>query len=202
MITFKQFISEAAQEHHASVIPLVGFSPISHMGHAKDLGGSLNKLPGRKLVGMSNKADAFTPEERSHILKKQWGKEVDVHHTTSGGDTIGKAFHDLPKSGKKHLHILVGHDRKGFAEGLKKSLEDGKIKEMKGKKWDSITIHHPEDTDRSHGMSGTNMRAAAHSGNHEEFHRHLGSMFSKEEARGVEDKVKKAIDSGAIKLKR
>jgi len=190
-------------EHHASVIPLVGFSPISHMGHAHDLGGAMKKLPGKKHVGISQKADVFSPEERSHIMKKQWGqKDVNHHFTKSGGDTIGHAYHSLPKDGKKHLHILVGADRTEMAHGLKKSLEAGKIPEMNGHKWDSIHIHTPEDSDRKHGMSGTNLRTAAATGNHEEFHRHLGHMFSKDEAHKIHDKVKEAIISKKIKIKR
>lgn len=190
-------------EHHASVIPLVGFSPISHMGHAHDLGGAMKKLPGKKHVGISQKADVFSPEERSHIMKKQWGqKDVNHHFTKSGGDTIGHAYHSLPKDGKKHLHILVGGDRTEFAHGLKKSLEAGKIPEMNGHKWDSIHIHTPEDSDRKHGMSGTNLRTSAVNGDHEEFHRHLGHAFSKSEADSIREKVKGAILSKKLKIKR
>ena len=38
MKSFLSFIIENEEVHHASVIPLTGFSPISHMGHAQDLG--------------------------------------------------------------------------------------------------------------------------------------------------------------------
>ena len=35
-------LNESEQEtHHTSVVPITGFVPISHMGHAKDLGGTL-----------------------------------------------------------------------------------------------------------------------------------------------------------------
>lgn len=190
-------------EHHASVIPLVGFSPISHMGHAHDLGGAMKKLPGKKHIGISQKDDVFSPEERSHIMKKQWGQEgVNHHFTKSGGDTIGHAYHSLPEGGKKHLHILVGGDRVEMAHGLKKSLEAGKIPEMNSHKWDSIHIHTPEDSNRKHGMSGTNLRSAAVTDDHEEFHRHLGHAFSKDEAEGIRQKVKSAIVSKKIKIKR
>jgi hypothetical protein len=46
------------------------------------------------------------------------------------------------------------------------------------------------------------MRKAAHEGNSAEFHRHLGDMFSKDEAKSLESKVKEHIASGAVKLKR
>jgi hypothetical protein len=173
------------------------------MGHAADLGGALSKLPGTKHVGISNKADAFTPEERKGILERQWGKnKVTVHPISGAGESIRKAHDSLKGPGKKVLHILVGHDRKSFAEGLKKSLEDGKVKEMEGRKFDEIHIHHPEDTERSHGMSGTKMRAAANTGDKEEFHKHLGSMFSKPESNKIMNRVKAGIASGKIALKR
>lgn len=196
------------EEHHVSAIPLVGFSPISHMGHAHDLGGSLKKLPGKKHIGISKKADVFSPEERKHILHKQWNSEgtktpVHVHLAGSAGETVRHAYDSIKdKKGKKVLHLLVGHDRKDFAHNLKKSLEAGKISEMEGHKFDEIHVHHPEDSERSHGMSGTNMRAAAHSGDFETFHKHLGHAFSKDEAHKVMAKVKEGIDSKKIKLKR
>ena len=205
MKKFYDFIveKESEDEHHASVIPLTGFSPISHMGHAKDLGSELKTLPGKKHIGISSKSELYTDKERGDILHKQWGdKDMKHHIVKSGGETIAKAFHSLPKNGKKHLHILVGHDRKDFAHGLKKSLDAGKIKEMGDHKWDSITIHHPKDSNRSHGMSGTNMRNAAEKGNVKEFHRHLGNMFTADEAKKHMQKFKSGIASGQIKVKR
>lgn len=208
MKSFKEFLTQIKEEqesevHHASVIPLVGYSPISHGGHAIDMGSALAKLPGQKHVGMSSKADVYSPEERSEIMKRQWQiPGIQTHSTNSGGDTIGRAFHNLPKTGKKVLHLLVGHDRVGFAEGLKKSLEAGKIKEMDGHSWDEIHIHTPEDTNRSHGMSGTKMRTAVANNDFDEFHRHLGSMFSKDEAKQHFNRIKAALDSGQLKVKR
>lgn len=189
--------------HHTSVIPLVGFSPISHMGHAQDLGGAMSKLPGKKHIGISGKSDAFSPEERSSIMKRQW-KQPDVEHhvVKSGGETVARAFHSLPKTGKKVLHLLVGADRRDFAHGLKKSLEAGKVKEMGDHKFDEIHVHEPEDSERSHGMSGTKMRTAAAAGSTQTFHKHLGTMFSKDEAINIMKKVKSGIASGAVKVKR
>lgn len=189
-------------DHHTSVIPMVGFSPISHMGHAADLGGTLSRLPGTKHVGISGKSDVFTADERKDILSRQWGKqEQQVHIVKGAGETVRRAYDFLPK-GRKHLHILVGHDRRGFAEGLKSSLEAGKIKEMGDKKFHSVTLHYPEDSDRSHGMSGTNMRQAAGSGDVDEVHRHLGPSFSRQEAQSITKRMKGAIDSGKLKLVR
>lgn len=206
MISFREFyklVTESTEEHHASVIPLVGFSPFSHMGHAADLGGALSKLPGSKHIGISTKADVYTPEERADILKRQWNQEdLTAHPVKSGGDTIARAYSALPSTGQRHLHILVGADRLDFANGLKKSLEEGKIKEMGDNRWDSITVHTPEDMNREHGMSGTNMRAAVSSGDFDTFYKHLGSMFSRKEAQEHFNRIKSALDSGQIKVKR
>ena len=194
---------EAAPEHHTSMIPLTGFSPISHMGHALDLGTAIRKLPGTKHVGVSSKSDVYSPTERKKILSKQWGaKNAKVHVVKSAGETARAAHDSLPEGGRKVLHILVGHDRADMAHHLKKSLEAGKIKEMEGRKFDEIYVHHPEDTDRSHGMSGTKMRTAASTGDIETFHKHLGPMFTRKEAEHHMNKIKNAISSGALKVKR
>jgi len=201
MKSLTQFINEQ-EVHHVSVVPLVGFSPLSHMGHAQDLGGTLSSLPGSKHVGISAKTDVFSPEERQSVLKKQWGSDIKTEISNSGGATIANAFSAMPKVGKKVLHIVVGSDRRDFAEGLKKSLDAGKIKEMGDNKFDEIHIHTPENEDRSHGMSGTKMRQAAADNDIETFHKHLGPAFSREEAQSMMQKTKSAIDSGKLKIKR
>ena len=205
MKSFKQFLISIKEEteSHASVIPLMGLSPTSHMGHSIDMGSTLNSLPGSHHVGISNKSDVFSPEERGEILNRQWGdKDLTTHSVKSGGDTIARAFNSLPQTGKRHLHILVGADRKDFGEGLKKSLEAGKIKEMGDNRWDSITVHTPEDQDRKHGMSGTSMRQAVADNDFDLYHKHLGPMFSKDEARGYFNKIRDALSSGKMKVKR
>ena len=196
-------LNESEQEtHHTSVVPITGFVPISHMGHAKDLGGTLAKLPGTKHVGISGKSEAYSPDERKNVLERQWGGGVNAHVVSGAGETIRAAHDSLPKTGKKVLHLLVGSDRRSLAEGLKKSLEAGKIKEMEGRSFDEIHIHHPEDLDRSHGMSGTKMRQAAADGDIEEFHKHLGPSFSRQEAQQHMDKFRAGISDGSIPLKR
>lgn len=194
--------STDAETHHTSVVPITGFVPISHMGHAKDLGGALAKLPGTKHVGISGKSEAYAPEERKATLEKQWGGDVHAHVISGAGETIRAAHDSLPEHGKKVLHLLVGSDRKSLAEGLKKSLEAGKIKEMEGKHFDEIHIHHPEDLNRSHGMSGTKMRQAAADGDIETFHKHLGSVFSRKEAEQHMKRFQEGIKTGSIPLKR
>ena len=45
--SFKDWLSES-EEHHVTAVPLVGFSPHSHDGHAKDLGGTVHNTPGKQ----------------------------------------------------------------------------------------------------------------------------------------------------------
>ena len=73
---------------------------------------------------------------------------------------------------------------------------------MEGRKFDSISIHHPADSDRSHGMSGTNLRTNAAKGDVDEVHRHLGPMFSRAEAEEHTQRIGEAINSGKLKVKR
>lgn len=191
------------KEHHATIVPLMGVSPISHMGHAHDIGGKVKSLPGHKHVGLSGKADVFSPEERKHIMQKQWGhKDTKFHVVQSAGETISHAHKSLPKDGKKHLHIVVGKDREKWAHSLKDALHAGKIKEMDGHKWDHIHVHVPEDEGRSHGMSGTKMRTAASEGDHATFKKHLGPMFSDKESKHIMDRTRVGLMAGKIKVKR
>lgn len=202
----RQFITlkeEQEKVHHATVIPLMGVSPVSHMGHKLDLGDTMKKLPGTKHLGMSSKETTFSSSERENVLKKQWNMpKLNVHHTSSGGEVIGNAYKSLPETGKKVLHILVGHDRKEFAHGLKQSLEKGSIKEMQGKKWDEIHVHHPEDTNRSHGFSGTSLRQSVANNDKEAFDRHIGPMFTDQEKTTMFSKIRSAITKGSLKIKR
>ena len=201
----KDTVSESADDdtHHTTVIPMVGFSPISHMGHAADLGGAISRLPGTRHLGISSKADVFTPTERKSILDRQWGDTGTTVHIVSGaGETVRRAHDSLPKGGRKVLHLLVGKDRESWAHGLKSSLEQGKVKEMEGRKFDEIHVHVPEDTERTHGMSGTKMRNAAANDAADTFHDHLGPMFSRAESEKVRTRIKDAIQSGQIAVKR
>jgi hypothetical protein len=182
---------------------MVGFGPISHMGHAIDLGGALAKLPGTKHIGISAKADLFSPEERKSILDRQWKSQNVGHeaHVVSGaGETIRKAYDSLPQ-GRKELHLLVGHDRAKQAESLKSAHDAGKLKEMEDKKFDKVHIHFPEDTDRKHGMSGTKMRSSVQSGDKKTFKKHLGP-FTDEETSAIMTKIDRGLKSGDIAVDR
>ena len=195
---------EKEETHTTSIIPLMGVSPISHMGHAADLGAKLASLPGPRHVGLSAKTDVFTADERKHVMSRQWKDHAaDMHVIKSGGEMVAKAYHSLPRTpGKKVLNIVVGHDRADFAEKLKKSVQEGRIKElMPHEKFHEINIHYP-DGNRGHGMSGTKMRTAARDGDTKEFHRHLGPMFSEQEASDIMKRVKHGIDTGTVKVKR
>lgn len=204
MISFLQFLNES-EEHHVTAVPLVGFSPHSHDGHAIDLGQAVHHTPSKhKVIGMSNKAGHFSPEERTSIFKRQLEhhgyKGIEVKGSTTAGETLRHAKSKIESKGGKHvLHLVVGADRQKWAHGLAGAVREGKIE---GAHFHEVHVHTPLDLDRSHGMSGTNMRKAAAEGNHEEYHRHLGPGFSRSEAKKIMKKTQEGIASKAIKLKR
>ena len=174
----------------------LGASPITHMGHHKDVVGSMKqvgKVEDPKFVGLSGKSQIFSNKEREYIANKQSGGAAKFNVVHSPGVTIAQAYEAVSnKKGKKILNLHFGHDRRDLAERLKKSIEDGKIPELQGNKFNEVHIHYPVDENRSHGMSGTKMRAAAHEGNFEKFSEHLGPNFSQEEAEKIMGKVKEA----------
>jgi len=190
------------EEHHVHVSYL-GASPFPHMGHHTDIGGSMDAAPhGKKFIGLSGKSDAFSDKEREDIANKQSGGKVDFQTVKSPGITIAKAHASMPATGKKILHLHFGHDRQKFAEGLKHSVENGKIPELEGHKFDEVHVHLPKDENRSHGLSGTKMRQAAAEGDINTFKKHVGPNFSDKEAKGLMDRTRVGLMAGKIKVKR
>lgn len=195
------FISE--EETHHVHVSYLGASPFPHMGHHTDIGGSMASAPhGKKFIGLSGKSDAFSDKEREDIANKQSGGKVDFQTVKSPGITIAKAHSSMPATGKKVLHLHFGHDRKDFAERLKASVENGKIPELQGHKFDEVHIHLPKDENRSHGLSGTKMRTAAAEGDINTFKKHVGPSFSDKEAKGLMDRTRVGLMAGKIKVKR
>jgi hypothetical protein len=199
MLNFKLFIKEA-KEHHVH-IAFMGASPNTHMGH-NDVFDTMGKH-GQSFVGLSGKSTVFSDSERSEIASRQTGGKIKFKVEKTAGQTIGRAWDSLgDKPGKRVLHIHAGGDRAEMAEGLKKSVEAGKIPELNGGKFDEVHIHYPENVDRPHGLSGTKMRAAAVAGDLETYHKHVGKGFSKEEAKKMMDRTQEAIKGGSLPLKR
>lgn len=189
-------------EHHAYVIPLMGASPISHMGHAIDLGGIMKNKVGFKVVGISDNTKLLNHNQRLRIIDRQWNQpDVQFKIVKSAGETIAHAFDNLPNNGKKILHLIVGADRRNLAEGLVKSLEAATVKEVNGL-WDEIDIIEANEF-RYHGLSGTAMRQAIADNDHYEFIRHIGaSIFALEETAHLFKLFKMAIEHGELKVKR
>lgn len=186
-------------EQHAHVA-FMGASPHTHMGHHIDVVGGMGE--GKKFVGLSGKSDVFSDKEREQIANKQSAGKAEFKVEKTAGQTVGRAFDSMKGSGKKVLHLHFGHDRKSMAEGLKKSIEAGKIPELGGHKPDEVHIHYPKDEDRSHGMSGTKMRTAAESGDLATYKKHLGPSFSDGEAKKIMDRTRIGLMAGKIKVKR
>lgn len=195
--TNESYIEEEAEQH--AHVAFMGASPHTHMGHHIDVVGGMGA--GKKYVGLSGKSDVFSDKEREHIANKQSNGAAEFKVEKSAGQTIGRAFHSMTGS-KKVLHLHFGHDRKEMAERLKNSIESGKIPELNGEKPHRVEIHYPKDENRSHGMSGTKMRAAAASGDAKTYKQHLGSNFSDAETKNIMDRSRVGILAGKIKLKR
>jgi hypothetical protein len=204
-------VNESVQrDMHAYVSPMMGASPHTHMGHIQDVEGTIHNLrkthgSGKAFVGLSGKSNAFTDSERVAIARRQSAGDVEYHVHPTAGRAIVQAVQSMKGRGKKHLHIVVGSDRKEFAEKLRDSIMAGKIKDKDDKPIsipDRIHIHTPEDGNRSHGLSGTKMRTAAHDGDVDKYHRHLGPNFSKTEARSIMNRTREAISKGSISINR
>lgn len=204
MKSFRHYLEEQ-QEHHVSIIPLVGFSPFSHEGHRKDLWETMKKLPGTKHIGISAKSGLYSGQERVNILKKQWGKDINAHSVNGAGQTVQHAFEDVKgKKGKKILHVLLGHDRAKWGHSFKKSVEEHgkKIIEAGGESFSEVHLHFPSDQERSHGMSGTKMRTAAANNDRQTFKDHLGPNFSDKDVDYHFKRVREGLQSGKLKVKR
>lgn len=154
-----------------SVIPMMGGSPHTHMGHRYDLGEKLASLPGKKIVGISALPGVLPMLVRSDILARQW-RGIDCQFVVVG--SAGMTLH-LARQHGTNLNILVGHDRlKKFGEGLTRSLEQNKIKEMGGLMFKSIRLHTPDGDERTHGLSGTRMRQAIADDDYSTYIQHYG----------------------------
>lgn len=201
MFGFKAFLREAKSEAHVATTVMTGVDPHTHMGHIADLGGVLRKLPGdHKIFAMSSKSKAFPDEDRKKILTKQTGGGIEPLIASEHDHIVAHAWSKVANHpGKKVLHLVGGQDRKGMVDRLVDSMRSGKIKNPG---FDEIHGHTPEGAERSHGMSGTKMRAAAANGDVETYRNHLGTAFTSKEAAGIMAKTKKSIAAGTTKLKR
>jgi hypothetical protein len=193
----ESYIEEEVEQH--AHVAFMGASPHTHMGHHIDVVGGMGA--GKKFVGLSGKSDVFSDKEREHIANKQSNGSAEFKIEKTAGQTVGRAFHSL-KGPKKVLHLHFGHDRKEMAEGLKKSIESGKIPELNGEKPHRVEIHYPKDENRSHGFRGETLRNAAASGDEKTYKTHLGPNFSDAESKSIMNRTRVGLLAGKIKLKR
>lgn len=206
-----QPLTEARDPHadhvHVATTVMTGVSPISHMGHHYDLGSKLQSLPGKhKFFAMSRKGageSGFTEQQREHVFKvqsKEAGHKIEPIHVGEHDDIVNHAWNAVKdQKGPKHLHLVAGGDRLRMITRIKQGMDDGRIHNPG---FEHISVHTPEDTDRSHGMSGTKMRKAAAEGNIDNFHKFVGKGFTKGQANEIMSHIKHGIESGAIQLDR
>tara|TARA_R110000822_G_scaffold66712_1_gene162748 strand:- start:528 stop:1160 length:633 start_codon:yes stop_codon:yes gene_type:complete len=201
MKTYREWLQEANDDdvaHGAMTIP-TGLAPTSHMGHAIDLGGALSKTGARiKVINMSNKSGPIPDSTKRRILRTQLKTAghngIQVRATPTIGDSIRNMKERMNKEhpGKRHvLHLVSGGDRADKTEAMKKNIQSGGMVKygIHPKDWHEIHVHTPENPNRPHGFSGTNMRAAAADGNIAEYHRHIGPGFNRDEAERLMNRV-------------
>lgn len=184
-----------------SVVPLVGFSPISHIGHVIDLAQTLAVLPGNKVIGISKSSGPFDNDFRLRIFKRQMGKLADdISSFISMGVADTLSYHNY-QGVPTTLNIVVGHDRISFGQRIKDCLTGGSFKEFPDNPFKEIIIHTPPHP-RTHGLSGMKMRQAAWDREQEVFYKHLGPNFSFEESNDILEQVREAIVQGNLSIKR
>lgn len=185
-------------------MPLIG-SPITHMGHAQDLGFHLSAAHGAtRYVGLSTSAGkGLSVEERLTLIQQQWahlGSSIQFLPVRNTADLFIKIC-DQISFGNRNLTIVVGRDRRKFAERIRLGLESGKLFEDSANAFNQISIKVPA-TERTHGLSGTAMRRAAVQGDLETFRVHLGPMFSKRVAAKLMERVADLIKTNQMDLER
>ena len=184
-----------------SVVPLVGFSPISHVGH-RDLRDELSKRNGKHFVGVSRK-DEYFGTLKKRILQKQWGDTIiDIVISESAGRTLKDC---RPQQGDK-FDIVVGKDRKAFAERLRKSIIDGNIKEINDLKFSEKDVTITCMPERTHEYSGTRMRQACFDLDFETFQEHIGltdeDFLVEGTIKSIMIEIRNLIIEGKISIKR
>ena len=187
-----------------TVAPLVGFSPISHMGHVHDFS-EITPKSTFTYIGVSPKPTVFTIHERLEIFERQslsyrWmSNDLIAFSSNSMGESIARAAISFDR---KDLVLIFGKDRQRDAEKLVKAINENRIKELKEMPLNSVTIEYTPSLGREMGFSGTNMRKAAAEGDFATFWHHLGHCFDLQEAREIMSRVKSAIDKGDLSIKR
>lgn len=195
--------NESKQEtHHAAVTLPMGTSPSSHVGHQDLVDEMLHHASAKHThVSLSDKAEYLSHAKRKEIMQKQSPEGVNVHVIHGAGESIRAAYDKLP-AGKKVLHLVGGEERQGMLDRLKQGLEDGKVKEMEGHKFDEVHVHNPKVTRRttSNGekTSGTNFRKALAAGDEKTIKDHLGVAYSS----ALSKHLQKGVKSGAIEINR
>ena len=195
-------LKEAVSSHSCAVTIPTGLSPVSHVGHQDLVDAMLKFAPVKDCwFSLSDKAGAVSGAVKLDILKMQSPKGINFVEVSGAGVSIRKAYDALPE-GKKVLHLFGGEERQGMLDGLKKSLEQGKIKEMGALKFDAVELHNPESkrrtTSNGHPTSGTNLRIALHSNDERTIADHLGAAYSKK----LSTLLKKLATDGHIPINR
>jgi hypothetical protein len=188
-----------AQEKHA-VLSFGRFQPPT-IGHAKlidKVKSIAAKVGGSHHVVLSHSQDSKkNPLSSTQKLKhaRRFFPQTNLSVSSPKSPTYLTQAADLHKKGVTHLHMVAGSDRtEEFEKTLHKYNGTHKGALFNFKK---ITVHNAGERDPDaegvEGMSASKMRAAAQSGNFDEFKKGIPSHVSDKHARELHDDVRKGM---------
>lgn len=202
MISFKDYILEAANDKHGVLI-YGRMNPIT-TGHEKVVD-KLHQIAGQHNAvhqvvlshSHDDKKNPLTPEEKVHFAKKAF-PGTNIKASDKSKPTILHHASDMyNERGVKNLHVVVGSDR---VEDMSTLLN--KYNGVEGKhgnyNFNKITVHSagerdPDSEEGATGVSGTKMRELAAKGNEKAFHANLPSKMAPEHKTQLYHAVRKGM---------
>lgn len=211
------------------VVPMCGFVPGSHMGHALDLmrltnhviPSCLNKQEVKTIIGISEERktswtwDSFMPNMRADIFRKQIYqacimenlKEVNPENVLTPyvktvGETLRLAYQQVASEPDRHLHLIVGRDRVDMAQTLLRSvLKTPEAHGLPTRAFTFISISWPY-LKRYKNFSGTMMRQACADEDYSLFDEMIGDGVDLNSKNMAYEITVSAIKHGLLKIKR
>lgn len=136
---------------------------------------------------LDNKKNPIPHDDKVQLAKDMMPHLADHFKTDKDVKTIFdamKKYSDKP-GGTKEAHIVVGADRKDDFEGL--------LHKYNGKDYHYGKIHVHSSGDRVEGVSGTDMRNHAISGDFESFAAGIPNTGNREHAKRMYDKIREVM---------
>jgi hypothetical protein len=184
MISFTEYLNEAAEKHH--VLAFGRMNPITS-GHEA----VVNKV--HEVAKKNNATHGVVVSHSQDAKKNPLTGEQKVKHAKRAfpGTNVSSASKESPTilhhaaaahaAGAQHLHVVAGSDRKQEMHDLLHKY-NGKESKHGSYNFKSITVHssgaRDPDAEGTKGMSASKMREHAASGNQKAFHAGAPSKMS------------------------